>query len=89
MVVTCTESEIDGEATMQEAVDYLIAHGYSAHGVVLEGSPAEVIPEQAAEFNADMIVMGAVGRSGIMKMLIGDTAGTLIANSETPLYLRY
>ena len=83
------DSDIDGDATMQEAVDYLTAHGYSAHGIVVEGSPAVAIPDQAAEFSADMIVMGAVGRSGIMKMLIGDTAGALLASSETPLYLRY
>ena len=88
-VVTCRDSDIDGDATMQEAVDYLTAHGYSAHGIVVEGSPAVAIPDQAAEFSADMIVMGAVGRSGIMKMLIGDTAGALLASSETPLYLRY
>ena len=36
-----------------------------------------------------MVVMGVVGRSGFMKLVVGDTAATVLAKSEIPLYLHY
>lgn len=41
---------------------------------LVEGNPAVVIPRLARALNAGIVVMGAVSRSGLMRMFIGNTA---------------
>jgi universal stress protein E len=41
---------------------------------VLERNPAEAITEMAARLKSSLVVMGAVSRSGLKRMLIGNTA---------------
>ena len=41
---------------------------------LLTGNPVTVIPRQARELGAQIVVMGAVSRSGLMRVLIGNTA---------------
>lgn len=41
---------------------------------LLEGDPSDSIPEFASNVNADVVVMGTVGRSGFTGFLIGNTA---------------
>jgi nucleotide-binding universal stress UspA family protein len=47
-----------------------------------EGNPRDVIPELAAELDADLVVMGTVGRTGIPGLLIGNTAEVILNNLE-------
>lgn len=46
--------------------------------VVLKGDPGEMIVEYAAKNSIDLIVMGAVARSGLSGLLIGSTAEKVI-----------
>jgi universal stress protein E len=41
---------------------------------LLEGNPAKVIPKLAKELKAGIVVMGAVSRSGLERVFIGNTA---------------
>jgi universal stress protein E len=45
---------------------------------VLEGEPARVLPRLARRLGAQMLVMGAVSRSGLTRLFIGSTAERVI-----------
>ena len=50
-------------------------YGIAAADIHLDlGVPAELLPRMAAELQADVLVMGAVSRSGLQKIFIGSTA---------------
>jgi universal stress protein E len=54
-------------------------HGVAAAaGVVRPGIPADVLMAGAAELGADVLVMGAVSRSGLRQSFIGNTAEAVI-----------
>ena len=87
-VISIGEDGIETESRISEARAYLDTHGHANEGRSIDGKPADVILEEAGAFNADLIVMGAVGRSGITKLLLGDTASQLLAESPVSLFLR-
>lgn len=45
-----------------------------AHVHVEIGSPVEALPQAAAAQSADLLVMGAISRSGVRRAFIGSTA---------------
>ncbi|NEV63233.1 universal stress protein [Thiorhodococcus minor] len=45
---------------------------------LIRGAPSKEIPAQAKRLEADLVVMGTVGRSGIPGLLIGNTAETIL-----------
>ncbi len=89
-VVSCIEGG-DTEETdrrLAEARGYLELHGYTVETVALDGHPSTAILEHARVFEADVVIMGAVGRRGLSKLLAGDTASSMLATSDIPLFLR-
>lgn len=52
---------------------------------VKEGLAEDVIPELAAELNAELVMLGTVGRSGISAALIGNTAEHVIDSLDCDL----
>lgn len=90
MVKVVSVGETDTEATrhVETARAYLEAHDYKTEGMVVEGDPAEQILAEAKSIDADLIVLGAVGRSGLAKLLMGDTASSILTDSTTSLFLR-
>ena len=60
-----------------EALDIGIAESH-----VLEGKPEVVIPKLAHDLSATVTVLGTAARSGIKKLLIGNTAEDIIARLE-------
>ncbi len=49
---------------------------------LLKGRPSEIIRRQAAEHEAELVVMGTVGRTGIPGFFIGNTAENLLSQVE-------
>lgn len=47
---------------------------------VIEGSADIVIPEKAKEINAQLLILGTVGRTGLLGAFIGNTAEHILAN---------
>lgn len=45
---------------------------------VVEGSPREAIPQLAKSLGADLVVMGALSRSGLKRLFIGNTAEAVL-----------
>jgi len=63
----------------------LVDLGYEAHGRVTVGIPALVITQQAAEMNADIILMGSHGRHGLTRFLMGSVAHAVLHRSRCPV----
>ncbi len=87
-LVCCREDDTDHDAILAEGRAYLELHGYSVETVDVEGPPSTAILENATAMDADLVVMGAVGRRGLSRLLAGDTASSLLATSSVPLFLR-
>lgn len=58
---------------VQRVVDHMRGEGIDAEGMVLEGRPDEMIVAVAKECDADLIVTGSHGRTGLERILFGST----------------
>jgi nucleotide-binding universal stress UspA family protein len=54
---------------------------------VLEGLPHEVILNESARLNADMVVMGSHSHSALDEMLMGSVAHKVVLRSRVPVLL--
>ena len=70
---------VDGVASQ------LVGLGYEAHGHVTIGIPALMVTQQAAETNADVILMGSHGRRGLTRFLMGSVAHAVLHRSRCPV----
>ena len=52
---------------------------------LLEGEPATVIAETAAETNADLVVMGTHGRTGFTRLVMGSVAEEVLRRAPCPV----
>jgi len=59
--------------------------GLSVETIVRDGSPKQAIVATAKDWNADLIVMGSQGHSGILGLLLGNTAQSVMSHSECPV----
>ena len=87
-VIRCAEPDVDADHDLAEARGYLELPGYTVETVTVEGPPSTAILEHASTMDADLVVMGAVGRRGLSRLLAGDTATSLLKTSSVPLFLR-
>lgn len=73
------------ETTVQTVEQMAESHDIDSVTVVREGEPAETILEYATEIDADVIVAGTHGRSGIRRHLIGSVAERLVRHADCPV----
>ena len=71
----------------QELMEEKIFRGISLLKFIEEGSPHEMIIKVAGEWNADLIVIGTHGRTGLSHLLMGSVAEKVIRHSSRPLYV--
>ncbi len=57
--------------------------GMSVEGLVLSGKPSETIINAAKEKNADLIVLGSHGKTGLESLLMGSVAERVIVLSQS------
>jgi nucleotide-binding universal stress UspA family protein len=86
-LVTVSEPQRAGETTLNEAKEYLDAHGANVEYHLREGEPADVILKSAAEFGCGFILMGAFGHRTFHKMIFGSTAEKVLEESNRPVML--
>ena len=70
-----------GNALLAQALAQATAAGCQAEPLLLESAQrrvAEMIADAAAQWNADLIVVGTHGRRGIERMLVGSVAENLV-----------
>ena len=79
------EYEEYGREIVENVVDEAVEEGLDGVGVIKKGRVAEEIVEYAEENGIDTIVMGAQGRSGIDKYLIGSTTEKVVRTASVPV----
>jgi nucleotide-binding universal stress UspA family protein len=52
---------------------------------LLDGDPATVICETAAETGADLVIMGTMGRSGFTRLVMGSVAEEVLRRAPCPV----
>jgi nucleotide-binding universal stress UspA family protein len=65
--------------------DRLRQRGLQVEELTREGYPATVIEEEAERLNADLIVIGSRGRSGLKHLLLGSIAERVVQKSPCPV----
>ncbi len=61
------------------------SHGVDCITAIREGTPAETILDYAEEIDADLIVAGTHGRSGVKRYLIGSVTERLVRHATCPV----
>jgi nucleotide-binding universal stress UspA family protein len=89
---TMTQRELIVEKDMHEAEKNAKAvkeaaqkEGVTVKAFVLSGRPADAIIETAQEKNADLIVLGSHGRTGVERLLMGSVAERVIVLASCPV----
>jgi nucleotide-binding universal stress UspA family protein len=63
----------------------LKAAGVRYRAVMQDGRAASVVTDVADRENADMVVVGRRGRSGVAELLLGSTSHELVLHSKRPV----
>jgi len=83
-----TQSPMKATEELVELVaDSLKLHGFEAGGVVKPGDPREVIVNEAENWQADLIVMGAYGHSGVRSRQLGSVAESVARHARCSVEL--
>jgi nucleotide-binding universal stress UspA family protein len=78
-------TERSAATSMQGLLGKIEKLGVKADSLMLKGSAAEQIVNAAKERNADMIVIGTHGRTGLSKLFMGSVAGRVVSTAECPV----
>ena len=70
------------EELVEWVADSLSSHGFQAETVVKPGDPREVIVNEAANWPADLILVGAYGHSGVRNWQIGSVADSVAKHAR-------
>lgn len=79
---TWAEQRDESEALLKQWLAFAVEAGVKAEERVLEGDARQVILKEAKRIGADLVVLGAKGRSRVAEILVGSVA-TEIARSAT------
>ncbi len=71
-----------GTRDIHSVADVLASAGLKATNAVLSGNPKELILEEAKKWNADLIVLGAHGRRGFKRFLLGSVSEAVAMNAH-------
>lgn len=72
---------------LHELRDKLRADGVKAEALLVQGPTTETILEEAGDLDAELIVMGSHGRSGLFKALVGSVCEQVLRESRVPVYI--
>lgn len=81
--------EVDLEKNAKEDLERVIKadihEGISVEPLIAFGLPSDCIIEQAKKEDADLIILGTHGRTGISRLLMGSTAESVIRHAKCPV----
>lgn len=73
-----------GEDAVQSVVDRASDRGLDAAGDVVDGVPSRAIVDAAADTDADLVVLGTHGRTGLDRLLLGSVAEKVLRRVDCP-----
>lgn len=77
--------EEDGLELVEEAAARARSAGVAVETVVLTGSPHRAIADHASDVDADLVVMGTHGRTGLAHVALGSVAERVVRTSTVPV----
>ena len=75
------QHEKDAQQIADAAAERLRPAGLSVDKAVRQGDPRTVIVDEAAEWGADLIVVGSHGHTGLTRLLLGSVAQAVVAHA--------
>ncbi|OUY07408.1 universal stress protein [Acinetobacter populi] len=81
------QAESGAKSRLEELQQSFVNDGIDVQTKIYHGAPAEGILYVADEVNADLIVMGSHGRTGVKKLMIGSVAQAVLAQSHIPVLI--
>ena len=79
------ERQEEAAAAARRASDFLISNGITADSELLHGRADEMIQQSVASHNADLIVIGSHGRTGLQRAMLGSVSERVIDAASTPV----
>ncbi|MDP4095745.1 universal stress protein [Paenibacillus sp. P96] len=71
--------------TSEEVKNRITQSGVEATVDVIQGSPAEVILDYAAEHGSDVIIIGSRGLGGIREFVLGSVSHNVVQHAQIPV----
>lgn len=81
------ERKAEALASVEEISRTLQAAGIASDTLVNEGRPDEVVIEAAAQRQADLIVVGSHGRTGLSRLLLGSISERIMGQAQCPVLI--
>ena len=75
----------EGKEALKQVESLSQEKGVAFESVVVEGNPGSEIISYAESAGMDIIILGAVGRTGLDKFLLGSVAEKVVRNSKIPV----
>ncbi len=75
----------EAEQQMQALLKRVDTQGVKVSSHVVEGAPHEEIPALAARLDADLVIVGTHGRTGLTHLLLGSVAERIVRTAERPV----
>lgn len=72
------ERRAEADQAVQRVLEHMKEKELRADGVVMDGEPGDLIVELAREKNADLIITGSHGRTGLERVLLGSTTERIL-----------
>jgi nucleotide-binding universal stress UspA family protein len=72
----------DAEQLTRQARERIAASAFSVETTVREGDPRTAIVDAAEEWQADLIVVGSHGRTGLTRLVMGSVAQAVVAHAH-------
>jgi nucleotide-binding universal stress UspA family protein len=76
-----------GENATLRVTELARTAGVTNEKMIVEGNPSSEILRIAGENNADVIVMGSIGKTGLEKFLMGSVAERVVRSSKLPVLI--
>lgn len=86
-IVTFEHQADKAEQLVGDAADYCRAHGFEPEEAFVPESPKNHLLSYAAEWGADLIVVGNSAKNLLLRRIFGETALHVIRNADRPLFL--
>jgi nucleotide-binding universal stress UspA family protein len=79
------ERKAEARTSVERKVAKLTEAGIRGKAVVAEGRPDDVVIETAAREDADLIVVGSHGRTGLMRLVLGSISERIMGQAQCPV----
>ena len=89
ITLTGDREAIDDAENLERYARKLRQAGYAVHTAMGHGSPVQSIADLVNHGRADLLVMGAWGRSRLSELAMGGVTRWMLRNASLPLFLAH